>query len=344
MQFSFREAEKKDNEEWNKLALKSKLGQPWHLWEVGDLIASDRGWKMRRFVCECDGQLIGIFPFLITPLSRLALIYRYLKKPYQPVTLFNQLLAPFHANSHPMGSYGGPVISQSYEIHEDILKGFIQYIEQVFTKEKILSREILLSPITSNDKTIVQSFIANGYKYKTIDYYVLNLSNPLDQIWRELDKKCRNEIGQGEKRGAEILEVFDKDGVEECYQLYLLTMQRQGKSAPISRDLFSKLSMYLLKENLVCIYIAKYEDIPIGSLSIIALPSYALYWITGFDHNYAWLRSQNILIWNAIKKLKEKGVSYLDFGAASPVPGIRHWKQSWATDLLKTWYLYKKGF
>jgi len=204
---------------------------------------------MRRFVCECDGQLIGIFPFFDYPLSRLALIYRYVKKPYQPVTLFNQLLVPLHASSHPAGAYGGPVISQSYE---HVLKGFIQYIEQVFIKEKILSREILLSPIT--DETVVQSFIENGYKYKTIDYCVLNLSNPLDQIWRQLDKKCRNEIGQGEKRGAEILEVFDKDGVEECYQLYLLTMKRQGKTPPISRDLFSKLSMYLLKENLVYIY------------------------------------------------------------------------------------------
>lgn len=173
---------------------------------------------------------------------------------YQLFTLFRQLLAPFQASSHPTGSYGGPVISQSHEIHEDVLKSFVLHIEQAFDKEKVLSREILLSPITSNDKTIVQSFSQNGYKYKTIDYYVLNLSNPLDHIWRKLDKKCRNEIRQGEKRGAEILEVFDKDGVEECYNLYLLTLQRQKKKPPVSHELFLKLSTFLLKENLIYIY------------------------------------------------------------------------------------------
>lgn len=89
-------------------------------------------------------------------------------------------------------------------------------------------------------------------------------------------------------------------------------------------------------------YLANYGGINIGSLTIIRSPSYAFYWITGFDHNYARLRSQNLLVWNAIKNLKEKEVPYLDFGGGSLyIPGIRKWKSDWGTDLRKTYLLCK---
>jgi hypothetical protein len=83
----------------------------------------------------------------------------------------------------------------------------------------------------------------------------MELSNSIEEIWRNIDRKCRNEVTQGKKRGAEIIEVCDKIGINECFNLYLLTLERQEKKSPISREIFIRLANFLLNKDLIEIYI-----------------------------------------------------------------------------------------
>lgn len=225
MEVSFRTASEKDKDQWNNMVLSSKLGQIWDLWGLGEMIALDRGWMLKRFVCEYDGELIGIFPLMIVSSSKLFLIYKHLKKLIAREPL-NHLIKAHKAVSLPIGCYGGPIVREDPNV-PSCLNHFITYVDECLDNEIIYEKEVLVSPVAG--QTMIRSFIKAGYRQNVLDCYVLDLSLPIDRIWSRIDRKCRNEVRQGEKRGVKISEVSDIQGIKDCYRLYLLTLKRQKK-------------------------------------------------------------------------------------------------------------------
>jgi len=86
--------------------------------------------------------------------------------------------------------------------------------------------------------------------------FVLNLNQPLEDIWKSFDKKVRNSIRKAEKNHVKVVEGNRKD-LEEFYKLYLNTMKKLG-SPPHSFDYFDNIFKFCSKN--VKLLFAEYDD------------------------------------------------------------------------------------
>jgi hypothetical protein len=61
-----RGATEKDKVRWDKTVSESTFGTVWHFWDVLEILASAKKGYVERFICEKDGLIIGILPFIIS--------------------------------------------------------------------------------------------------------------------------------------------------------------------------------------------------------------------------------------------------------------------------------------
>jgi len=241
-----------DKEDWDRVITGQGGGMVHHLWDSSTAIQAHLRCKLLRFVYKEDGNIKGIFPLYLVHTRRPANRSEIMEitRSHRPlVGLLHILknvayLRTTWATSSPLSTYGGPLFSHDADrtFKEYFIKNVTQNLKDL---AKVRSVNMLLSPKSSQDYALIRSLMRNGYSPIKMQVCVLYLTIPLDKIFENFDKKTRNACRQAIKRGAYVVEAEQKE-VEECYKMYSLSFQRQGKSPPIDSDLFLKICHVLL--------------------------------------------------------------------------------------------------
>ena len=167
---------------------------------------------------------------------------------------------------------------------------------------------------------------ANNIK-KTL---VLDLTKDLDTIWKEeIHSKRRNMIRKAEKNEVKIKELDLKKDIDNFFEVYQIACYKNNLTV-LPRQFFLDLSKSAININF-SILAAYKENNQLSNVIIAYDKNYSFYWLGNNNNNIPNLGQNELLQWEAIKKMKTAGCPYYDlcFIEKERLPHI---------------YKFKKGF
>jgi len=303
-EFSLLECAEDDKYIWNKFVTGNPHSHVYHLWEWGDVLCKTYKYE-RKYVTVRKGEdVLGVFPCL-----------------YVKSLIFGKRLI-----SLPFVEYAGPLLKNDLDSLRTklVLTQLSDYLEKLLKKLKAEYTEIrqphqFLSPLLSS------------IGFKALQRHVtfrIDLTKEESELWRDMNKKCRNSLRKAMKIGLRIEEV-DSDGLEKYYDLYLDAQKRLG-SPPHSFDFFRHLYDAFMSAGFLWMTLAIYDDRPIAGVMVFCFRD-KLYWFGNVvDRKYSSLNPTNLLLWHTIQRGIESNFSVFDLGQTRKEDrGIYHFKSGW---------------
>lgn len=177
-----------------------------------------------------------------------------------------------------------------------------------------------------NDKRIVSEFLrlcpfTNNYKNYNEDYDILNISktvymkldNP-EQIWTDLESRCRNTIRKAKTNNLVVKSGFTKEMFKEFIDIYKDTMSRDdAEDYYFFSDEFFE-SIYENMKKFAKIYTVYLEDKPISSSIIMFNGISAHYHLSGTLRDYMKYGANNLGLYEIALDLCENGCKKFHLG------------------------------
>ena len=180
--------------------------------------------------------------------------------------------------------------------------------------------------------------VENGFKrldrpgYQTI---CLNLESDMGTLWQNMESSWRNKVRKAEKAGLEL--AWDTQGKEipamlRIYQSEKATKGYDGPSVP----LLQSMADVFLKGDNVLAGLARKEGRAVAAALIFCCGAGATYQVGWSTDEGKSVAAHNLLLWNAIGVLKERGIRYFDLGGANDetAQGVKKFKQGMGGEML----------
>ena len=206
---------------------------------------------------------------------------------------------------------------------------------------KYLKHNKIVDFVLCNHVTALFNIYPNGAKVCKFGSYILDLSIEEEELFKKLHTKHRNVIKKSQKNGVTI--KCNISNFNNCVSIIQQTLQRQGLGSP-STKYFETLRDSL--NNNVEFYLAE-KDNEVQGVAIILWDKNSAYYLYGGTIEHPYTGSMNLLQWEVIKNMKNRGVRKYDFVGARIAPepnskyeGIQRFKKRFGGDL-KEGFLWK---
>jgi len=227
--------------------------------------------------------------------------------------------------SLPYGDYGGFLFSNLK------VDWILKKLDDI-AKENDVDYVEIREPNIKFGKNL-KSFEAK-FQYHT---FVLNLDQPIGDIWKSFDKKVRNSIRKAEKNHVKIVKGNKKD-LEEFYRLYLNTMKKLG-SPPHSFEFFDNVFKFCSKN--VKLFFAEHDNKKIAASIFFLYKKKIYYWKNVSNEEYLYLRPNDLILYRMIEWGHRRDYESLDFGRARMHTGGFLFKKRWGGKMKELNYHYK---
>lgn len=203
------------------------------------------------------------------------------------------LITDYNSGQFHFIPFGGWIYSKEIEIESDDLQigGFSSF-------------QSFCLPSLPEFGTIIKN--NNGRNFKTL---IIDLSKDLDLIWNnDVDSKRRNMVRKAEKNNV----IIDKNPLDfaSFYKIYKQASIRCNLDL-LDENYFKEL-FYGSKNIGFEIITAKKEDVILSNVAIVYDKSYSIYWLGNNTDDIPNLGQGELLQWEAIKRMKDRGCSYYD--------------------------------
>jgi len=194
---------------------------------------------------------------------------------------------------------------------------------------------------------------AKGFVREEHATLVINLTKSLDEIWKAMDKSsCRYAINRAMKDGVKVKR---NQNFDDFLNVYYSFRKRKGLSSFAS--MFYDPELEVMKRKYGTLFVAEYDGEILGGCFFIHDKA-SIRWLVGasrrleVDKQKATLigNANRLIIWEAVKWAKEKGIEEFDLGGYSikaennpsdPRYGINKFKKSFGGELVKKYFYYK---
>lgn len=295
-------------DEYNKLA-----GHVMQSWQWGEFRKSF-GVKLLRYGLYKNGQLKTVFQLTFHRIPK----------------------TPFFVGYLPKGPFPNQELAQA-------LIWIAREESCAFIK---IEPNITLSQTNSQD--IDPSFKLSPKPMFTKYNYVLDLTQPEEEILKKMHPKFRYNIKVAQKHGVTVEERTDKEGFEIYLKLYFDTTKRQGFFGH-NKFYHQHLWEILKKADMATVLVAFYqppgqkEKIPLSSWMLFNFKDILYYPYGGSSDQYKNVMASNLIAWEAIKFGKKIGLKKFDlWGAAGldvspkdPFYGFTQFKSKLGADLVE---------
>ena len=330
-------------EEWDKVAFSSNDAWFTHLYDWIEMIEKVLNLTSYSFFVKSDNdEVLGIFPLFLQK--------RKILKLFNLTTFISSIRGG-----------GGPAIVPDIgqKQRKKVLDAMFEYIDQL-AEEKDVDWFFAFPPDLAPAnlpplKQNVNPLIFHGFKDVSTQTYLLQLNRSIDELWTNLDKKCRNAIRKAEKEKIEITKAEDLSDIEDYYKIHVETYNRTGVK-PHPFEYFKSIWEYFGTKGIANFFFAEYKGERIAALNVGAFKTGVVYWTSCSKTDYMHLRPNNLLQWHAIKWAKEKGYQWYESGETFPntkdekLKGLTLFKKSFGGDIyplykgLKVYKPYKRIF
>ena len=242
------------------------------------------------FVFEKDAECV-LYPFLknaITPLG-----YR-LDKEYYDI----------------QGAYGYNGIISSSD-NPEYIAAFWASFDEWCQENDVIAEFTRFHPLLNNQK-LASPEMKTIYSRHTVS---LDLSLSEDDIWKtQFSSKNRNMIRKAEKEGVTIVESDVYDVFKQLYDGTMTNLHAEGFYF-FPQAYYKEYKETFKGKSMLCL--AMYEGKPIAGSMFMFSDGYAHYHLSGRDREFSRYAANNLILWYAIRKAKERGCKWFHFGGGT---------------------------
>jgi len=165
---------------------------------------------------------------------------------------------------------------------------------------------------------------ANSYRT-----FVLDLSAPLEELRRNLDKKWRNQLTRSEKNGLKVIAGNGIDEYQRFCWMYRQMRDRKTFDTTVDIEEFARIQQDLPETHRMQILLCEQEGVPVAGVVASAMGDSAIYVLGATSDAGLNAKGSYLLQWTLIQWLKENGVKWYDLGGIDPEvnPGVYHFKK-----------------
>jgi len=291
-----------DKEKWNEFLWQQIHSHFWHSWEWGDFLASFKQRQILRFSIHDGGDTVGLCTVCIDPVP------------------------PFgsRGDSIPVHHFSGPIFKQALDLQtkKTAYSQLLKAIDGELKRRAILDMTFRIWD-PSLDRTCFESLMDSGYDLQERASWIFNVQEDESQLMKTYTKHFRNQVRQGEKRGA-VVEVNAPVGVEQLYALHEMTMVHGHTRPRYSMDEVA----YVLNwgTQLKDLYLCKHEGELLGFLVTLKFNKMTIVWLASMDRRYAEFRPMNLMHHELMRRSARQAIRTVDIGGGV-TEGVTHFKE-----------------
>ena len=279
-----------DAEEWDRLVDSSPHGTIFHTWKWLKIAEKHTNLKLYPIINYKGTEPIGIIPLF------------YKKK------IIKMVFSPPPYAAIP---YLGPVLKDYDKLKEDKRLSFLSDLQReidnfIFSELKANYVSISLPPGMLD----CRPFIWTGYQINPFFNYIFDLSKGPEHIWAQFKKRLRQDIERA-KRKEIYVEEGSKDELYFIYNAIVERYKRQNRAVYMPKSYLSDLYDKFYPNNLR-IFVAKYENEPVGGLVALCYKNKISFWIGSAKSNVEGVSPNDLAHWEAIKWACEQGFKYCE--------------------------------
>jgi lipid II:glycine glycyltransferase (peptidoglycan interpeptide bridge formation enzyme) len=157
----------------------------------------------------------------------------------------------------------------------------------------------------------------------------LDLCSDEDRLFGGLESSVRTAIRKARHSGVTVQHRGDLDAMRTYYDLHCKTRKRHGLP-PQPWAFFLNIQKHILSKEMGSLVLAKINDAYVAGAIFFYTAKKALYKFGASDEVWQSVRANDLVMWEAIKWLGQKGFERLDFGRTSQTnEGLRRFKRGW---------------
>lgn len=240
------------------------------------------------FVYEKDGEIV-LYPFLknaITPLG-----YN-LDKEYYDI----------------QGAYGYNGLVASTD-NSSLIAGFWTSFDAWCEGSDVVAEFMRFHPVLNNQR------LASPQMKTIFSRHTIALDLTDDDVWmHQISPKNRNMIRKAEKEGVTIVESGDYKTFRRLYDGTMTNLHAEGYYF-FPEAYYEGFERDFQNEGMLCLAILDGKAIA-GSMFMFS-DDYAHYHLSARDREYSRYAANNLLLWYAIQKAKERGCKWFHFGGGT---------------------------
>lgn len=159
--------------------------------------------------------------------------------------------------------------------------------------------------------------------------HVLKLGKTEEEIFCKFQSNLKRNIKKAEKQEIQIVLENSLKSLKAFYYLNCLTRKKHGLP-PQPFNFFENILKHVIQQKLGSIFLAKYNNNTIAAAMYFHFNNKVLYKFGASDNKFQHLRSNNLIMWEAIKHYNKLGFQELDFGKTDiSNEGLRRYKLSY---------------
>ncbi len=164
---------------------------------------------------------------------------------------------------------------------------------------------------------------------------ILDITKPEDKLLSEMKPKWRYNINLAYRKGIKVREGKNLNDIKIFYNL-TLEMEKRGGYKGHEFEYYKQMFEILGKKNILKLYIAEYEGVPLAAIIVSFFGQVATYLHGASGNEKRELMPTYALQWEAIKEARKRNCVLYDFWGIAP-PGAKNHSWSGVTR-------FKKGF
>jgi lipid II:glycine glycyltransferase (peptidoglycan interpeptide bridge formation enzyme) len=164
---------------------------------------------------------------------------------------------------------------------------------------------------------------ANTYRTSLLD-----LTPPIEELRRNLDKKWRNALTRSEKNGLKVVVGRGTDEYLSFCGIYKQMRKRKAFESTVDVEEFGRIQQDLPENQRMRILICLQEGTPVAGVVSSAMGDTASYLLGATSDDGLNSKGAYLLQWTLIQWLKENNFRWYDLGGIDPErnPGVYHFK------------------
>jgi len=159
----------------------------------------------------------------------------------------------------------------------------------------------------------------------------LCLAGDEEKILKSFRDSTRRNIKKAAKTNLKVIFNDTCSSFETFYRLNSITRKRHG-IPPQPKRFFKKVFEHIIADDKGIVAIALHEGIPVAAAVFFHFGKKALFKYGASIKKYHYLRPNNLLMWEVIRRYLQEGYQYLSFGKTEiKNHGLMQYKKGWGT-------------
>ncbi len=218
---------------------------------------------------------------------------------------------------------------------------YCQLANWLFSKQKIGYFQVCDWLLRSDDGDIPENHIVSylksaGVHFQSRTTYYLDLRFPEEELWKRLHyKSCKYAINKAQKEGLSVRVVNRREEIDafvDQHRSHVVDVLRRKKNKGLpcqSRKYISALCHSLFPDNVLMLQVVGHDEegkeVSMSSGVFAFNEGVSTYYTAGSYQQFMHYCPNELMVWEAMRLLHEKGVKELIFG------GIGHYKKKFGS-------------